>query len=65
MLQFFEQRGISAEVLERNGVCSEQAYNPATKQEERVIAFPYTRWVGGGGACGCGCGWAFAVLKGG
>ncbi len=43
MLQFFAQRGISAEVLERNGVCAELAYNPATKREERVIAFPYFR----------------------
>ncbi len=43
LLQFFHSRGISAEVVRRNGIERREAYIPATQKTEPSIAFPYRR----------------------
>ena len=45
MVDFFNERGISADTLARNKVSSQVVYDPALKREARVIAFPYYRSV--------------------
>lgn len=43
MMEFFENRKISAATLQRNRVGSQVVYDPGKKKEDRVIAFPYFR----------------------